>query len=64
MELGADGPSNGQSSRISRGSNGAVTIKLNYQFLNCSNCLFLVCFDCLLFFFTHEYNEWVLTPNR
>ena len=25
MELGADGPSNGQSSRISRGSNGAVT---------------------------------------
>ena len=26
MELGADGPSNGQSSRISRGSNGAVTV--------------------------------------
>ena len=27
MELGADGPSNGQSSRISCGSNGAVTDK-------------------------------------
>ena len=27
MELGADGPSNGQSSRISCGSNGAVTLE-------------------------------------
>ena len=46
-------------------------IKLNYQFLNCSNCLFLVCFDCLLFFFSKYflfcvylcYSNFVFSPS-